>query len=161
MLAFCLRKCMIVGTSTNCSPSCSSRSGVCDGMSSKMILGTSITCSATGKSLSKNWRTSTSCSTISGTGASSIGRPGAESTICFTVCRCTRSCGLTPARRSGRDPRGSSSNDSSKSSGWERGVSWIVAVQFCSLPLPPWSWPSSGVVVTLGQGHRDGQTLVP
>ena len=36
-----------------------------------MILGTSITCSATGTSASTNWSTSTSCSAVSGTGASS------------------------------------------------------------------------------------------
>ena len=66
--------------------------------------------SATGKSASKKRRTSTSCSTISGTGTLRDGTSGAMSTICSTVCRCTRSCGLTPARRSSRAPPGSSSN---------------------------------------------------
>ena len=99
--------------------------------------------------MSKNWRTSTSCSNISGTGASSIGRPGAESMICSRVCRCTRSCGLTAAKRSGRAPLGSSSNDRSKSSGWGgTGPGHLRS---------PWS----DAVVTLGQGHGDAQTFVP
>ena len=39
------------------------------------------------------------------------------SPIGSTVCRRIRSCGLTPTRRSGRAPPGSSSNDRSKSFG--------------------------------------------
>ena len=82
-----------VGTSTNCSTSCGSRTRVRTGMPSRMILGTSITCSATGKSASKKRMMSCSWSTISGTGASSVCRPGTVSTICSTVCRWTRTCG--------------------------------------------------------------------
>ena len=47
-------------------------------------------------------RTSTNYSAISGTGASRDGTSGALSSICSTMCRWVRSCGLTPARRSGR-----------------------------------------------------------
>ena len=54
------------------------------GMSSRMILGTSITCSATRHSVSKKRRTSTSWSPISGTGTSRIGSAGAVSTIWST-----------------------------------------------------------------------------
>ena len=54
----CSTKTGPVGTSTKCSTSCGSRSGVRDGMSSKLILGTSITCLATtSKNVTKNWRT--------------------------------------------------------------------------------------------------------
>ena len=56
------------------------------GMSSREILGTSITCSATGHSVLKKRRTSTSCSPISSTGTSRIGSAGAVSTIWSTGC---------------------------------------------------------------------------
>ena len=79
-------------------------------------------CSATSKSASKKRRTSTSCSSISGTRTSRDGTSSALSSICSTVCRCARSCGLTPAKRSGRDPLDSSSNNS-KNSGWRVGSS--------------------------------------
>ena len=62
----------IVGNSTSCSASCGSRTEVRGGMRSMMILGTSITCSATGMSASKNWSTSTNCSPICATGTSRI-----------------------------------------------------------------------------------------
>ena len=128
MSTVCSTKTSSVGTSTNCSTSCGSRTGVRIGMSSRMILGTSITCSATGKSASKNWSTSSSCSTISGTGASSVCRPGTVSTICSTVCRWTRTCGLPlsvflikqPEERLGR-----------------RGAS-VVVTRRASRALPPW-----------------------
>ena len=91
-----------VGTSTNCSARCGSRKYRV-GTSSRMILGTSITCSATGKSASKNWSTSTSCSTIRGTGASRIRAMGSASTICSTVRPCTRSCGRGSGSRADAD----------------------------------------------------------
>ena len=91
---------MIVGTSTSCSASCGSRTGVRTESSSMRILGTSITCSGTW--ISCGAKTSTnSCSSISGTGTSNI----SEGMICSTVCRWTRSCGLTSESRSGREPR--------------------------------------------------------
>ena len=79
--------------------------------------------------------------------------------------RCTCSCGLTPARWSGRTPPGSSSNDRSKSSGWEKGVSRIVAVWFCSLSPSPalaffcplgaaWWLHSARAIVTLRRSCR-------
>ena len=78
------------------------------------ILGTSITCSGTWKS--NCLRTSTSWSTIYGTGSSKVGKE-AKSTICCTVRRCTRACGPDTADSwSGRTPPGSSSK--LKSSGW-------------------------------------------
>ena len=67
-------------------------------------------------------------------------------TICSTVCPCTGSYGLTPARRSGRAPPGSSSKDNSKSSGWRGGVSQIVAPCSSSRSPPPRSCPSSDLV---------------
>ena len=69
----------------------------------KVILGASITCSGT--TVSSGLSTSTSWSTICGTGASSSGTSGTGSTIYSTVRRCTRSCGPdTSSRRSGREP---------------------------------------------------------
>ena len=62
------------------------------------ILGTSITCSGTWISCGAKASTN-SCSSISGTGTSSI---GAEM-ICSMVCQ-SRSCGLTSVSQSGREP---------------------------------------------------------
>ena len=75
------------------------------GTSSGRILGTSITCSRTVKSLSKNRSTSGSCSTNCGTGASRIctmGEQQTKSTMCSMVCRWTRSCGRGSPRTPGR-----------------------------------------------------------
>ena len=59
------------------------------------------------------WRTSGNCSTISGTGTSSIGTRTNASIICSTVCRCVRSCGPGgSARLAGRHPAVSSSYNS-------------------------------------------------
>ena len=53
------------GTSTNCSASCGTRSDArCGMVSSRVIVGTSITCSATTGSVTKNWTTSDNWSTI-------------------------------------------------------------------------------------------------
>ena len=53
------------GTSTNCSASCGARSDArCGMVSSRVIVGTSITCSATTGSVTKNWTTSDNWSTI-------------------------------------------------------------------------------------------------
>ena len=70
-----------------------------------------MTCSESVVSVPKNWSTFGSCSSVCGTGASRVGK-GAKSTICCTVRRCTQSCGLTPARRSGRDPAAGTSSTS-------------------------------------------------
>ena len=70
--------------------------------SSMRISGTSITCSETWISCGAKASTN-SCSSTSGTGTSSIG----ARMICSTVCRWTRSCGLTWKSRSGRAPPGS------------------------------------------------------
>ena len=139
MSTFCLaigRKNKKVGTSTNCSANCGSRTEVRGGMSSTKILGTPKTCSATGNSESRQRRTSTSCSPISGTGTSRDGKNGALSPICSTVCRWT-SCGLTPARRLCRDP---AAGTSSLGSGMLRNVA-----VYCSFP-PPRPCPSSDLV---------------
>ena len=121
--------------STSCSTRCGSRHKRRAGMSSRETLGTSITCSATGHSVSKKRKTSTSCSPISGTRTSRIGSAGAVSTIWSAECCWTRSCGLTPARRSGRDPvAGTSSTSMAKY--------WVPAT---------WGWdvPELGRVVQL------------
>ena len=82
-------------------------------------------------------KTSTNCSAISGTGAD--GTTGALSTMCSAVCRWTRSCGLTPAKRSGRTTPVSSSTNRSKSSGWggggfcRRGASCLSSCPFSPL----------------------------
>ena len=139
-------------------------------MTSLKILGTSITCSTSGKELSRIFSTSTSCSTTSGTGASSIGRTGAPSAICSTVCRCTRSCGPDTAEsRSGREPPSSGTLTSSRpwyrvTGSWEVGASgiWPCASPRTHLPALAIVCPRGGCVVSkLGQGHRDAQTLVP
>ena len=62
-------------------------------------------------------RTSTNCSTTSGTGESGIGKETKVSMICCTVRRWTRSCSVTSARRSGRVPPSSSSNSEKSSVG--------------------------------------------
>ena len=155
---------MIVGTSTSCSASCGSRTGVRAESSSMRILGTSITCSGTWISCDAKASTN-SCSSISGTGTSSI---GAEM-ICSTVCRWSRSCGLTSVSRSGREPlaAGASSRSRKKCcapAAWGRELLRIVAVKFnsysprgpCRL-LSPWSC----VMVILGKCHCDAQTLMP
>ena len=105
-----------------------------------MIVGTSITCSATTGSEAKNLTTSAAWPTICGTGASRTGtRTG--STFCSTVRRRTRSCGLTSVSRSGRDlATGTSSTSMAKywvPAAWGVGVFRIVAVQFNSLPHSP------------------------
>ena len=64
----------------------------------------SMTCSTSGTNLSKIFSTSLTESTVCGTGSWRSGRTGAKSTICSTMRRGTPSCGLTPARRSGREP---------------------------------------------------------
>ena len=92
--------------------------------------------------LSMILRTSTNRST------SRIDRPGEESTICSTVCRVTRSCGPTPARRSGRGSSSYSEKSSVSlqpncSSGSEERRSW---------PLP---WQSSA------SAERCGGSLLP
>ena len=61
---------MIVGNSTSCSASCVSRTTVRTGTSSGRILGTSITCSGSGKSVPKNCARFGNCSTICGAGSS-------------------------------------------------------------------------------------------
>ena len=89
-------------TSTSCSTSChGSESNARCGMESCEVLGTSITCSATGKSAPKKRRTSTNWATICCTRASKICTMGPSSAGCSTVRRRTRSCGLC---RAGRPP---------------------------------------------------------
>ena len=89
----------IVGSSTSCSANCVSRTAVRMVTSSSKILGTSITCSGTGRSVSKKRMTSCSCSTICGTGSSRRGTRGTASTFCSMVRRRTRSCDLTSESR--------------------------------------------------------------
>ena len=128
MTTVCSTKKGNVGTSTNCSASCGSQRTVRCGMASCEILGTSITCSGT--ELSKSLSTSTSWSTICGTGASrsSIGTGTKDSIICSAVCRWIRSCGPRGSTRPvGRNPPGSSSK-SWKSYGWGGGVVRNLAV---------------------------------
>ena len=99
--------------------------------------------------------TSTNCSTISGTGSSSIGKETKVLMICSTVCRWTRSCGLTPARRSGQEPPSSGTLSSSRP--WYRvSGSWdgsYYGTRPCnSSRTPPRSWPSS---VPLGRSGAE------
>ena len=55
--------------------------------------------------MSMSFKTSASCSTVCGTGSSTICTLGANSASCSTVCRCTRSCGSCgSARLAGRVP---------------------------------------------------------
>ena len=98
------------GTTTNCSTSCGSRSAVrCGMLSSRKILGTLVTCSATtGRNVTKTWRTSTNWST---TGASSA----RTSLHPMPPCRSTFPCGLSSARRVGGAPAASSPPSSSVS----------------------------------------------
>ena len=101
----CLRKYKIVGTSANCSATCRRRRSPstkrCWILSCE-ILGTSITCS--GNKVSRILKTSNSWFPIY-TRASRVCTEDETSTECSALCRCTRACGLTPARRSGRVPQ--------------------------------------------------------
>ena len=72
---------------------------------------------SSGTVISKGLKTSTSWSTICGTGSPRIRTMGARSTICSTVCRCTRTCGGGSSTGPGRPPPASSSYNW-KSSGW-------------------------------------------
>ena len=67
--------------STSFSASCVSRTAVRIGTSSGKILGTSITCSGSGVSVSKKCMMSSICSTICGAGSSRVGNEGTASTI--------------------------------------------------------------------------------
>ena len=109
-------------------------------MSSTKILGTSMTCSGT--ATSKSVETSTSSSPISSTGKSRDGKNGALSPNSSTVCRRTHSCGLTPARRSGRDPAAGTSSTSRKSTqclppgGWDAPERGRLVLLVPTRPLP-------------------------
>ena len=86
------------GTTTNCSASCGARNGAhCGMVSSRVIVGTSITCSATTGSVTKNLTTSDNWSTICGTGTSIIGTGTKDSMFGSTVRRRTRACGPAQA----------------------------------------------------------------
>ena len=101
------------GTSTNCSAVCGTgRTRRRGGRERLEILGTSISC--TGTKRSTIFRKSSNLSTICGTGTSTASNPGATSPNCSTVCRRTRTCCLTPARRSGRDPAAGTSSTSNE-----------------------------------------------
>ena len=96
---------MIVGTSTNCSTINGSDRAAREGQDDdEEIMGTLITCSATGKS--KRRKNSSTLSTICGTGASRICTIGASSEGSSTKCRSTRPCGCTSTRSAGRIPGG-------------------------------------------------------
>ena len=86
------------GTSTNCSAVCGTgRDRQRGGRERLEILGTSISCSGTGRSTI--FSTSSNLSTSCGTGASSSGTTGTQSTVCSMVRRCTRSCGPDTSSR--------------------------------------------------------------
>ena len=106
----------------SCSASCGSRTGVRAESSSMRILGTSIICSGTWKSCGAKTSTN-SCSSISGTGTSIIG----AATICSTVCRWSRSCGLTSESRSGRENPTAGTSSTSKAKCWVP-AAWGVGV---------------------------------
>ena len=79
-----------VGTSTNCSTNCGSGRAAREGQDDdEEIMGTSITCSATGRS--KRRKKSIALSTICGTGALRICTYGKSSINC-SVCRATYTC---------------------------------------------------------------------
>ena len=125
-------------------------------------MGTAVVCSGT--AVSKRLSTATNSSIICGSGTPRVCTTGEMSPICSTVCRRTRSCGLTP-RGGQAAPPGSASNYRSKSSGWGGGASGASP---CSssrtllLPSPGHvlsSW--SCMVVTLGQSHGDAHPCIP
>ena len=96
---------MIVGTSTNCSTINGSDRAAREGQDDdEEIMGTSITCSATGRS--KRRKKSIALSTICGTGASRICTYG-KSSINWLVCRATLTCQpATSDRGAGRPKTG-------------------------------------------------------
>ena len=94
-----------VGTSTNYSTLCGTRSTERCGTLPCEILGTSITCSGT--TLSKSLKTPSSWSSICGTGSSRTYTGTKVSTIWSTVCR---SCGQGSSIGPGRSPAAGSSS---------------------------------------------------
>ena len=139
----------IVGTSTSCSASCVSRTRARIGTSSDKILGTSITCSGSGKGMSRKCARFSNCPTICGAGSSRVSK-GTGSTICCTVRRCARSCGLTSESRSGREPR----RQAQHRRPWQStlclppGEEDASGTPPCSATRdpPPRPWPSPGAV---------------
>ena len=122
-------------------------------------MGTSMTCSTSGTKLSRIFRTATIESTSCGSGSWRRGRTGAESAICTTIRRGTRSCGLTPERRSGREPP--SSGTLSLSSRLKYRVpgseGWVLPERGRVLHLEPTPWPWLSPVPV----GRCGATLQP
>ena len=140
--------------------------------SAEESLGTSITCSTSGTNLSRILSTSTTESTVYGTRAWRSGRTGAESTICSTMCRGTRSCGLTPARRSGREPPSSGTLSLSSRLKYRVPGSWEVGALgtspcTSSRTHPPalavsyrcalWCWDSTRAMATLIHAYLRGK----
>ena len=127
------------GTSTNCSASCGARSGApCGMVSSRMIVGTSITCSATRSSVTKNLTTSADWSTIYGTRTSTIGTGARDSMIGSTVCRRNRACGPAGSPRLGRPPpAGAPPRRAGRAPAGKEGASVPVARRACPRAPPP------------------------
>ena len=98
---------MIV-TSTSCSASCGSRTNVRTGLFSRMILGTSITCSATG---TKHRQTGAHPPAVP-TSAAQENRESRATVRRQSAPQCAADCGMTTARRSGRDPAAGTSSTS-------------------------------------------------
>ena len=94
-----------VGTSTNCSADCGSGIREREGHGEQEILGTSITCSAIGRSRIR--KVSATWSTICGTGRSRICTNGQTVPKSSTQCRSTHTCQpATSDRGAGWPPAG-------------------------------------------------------
>ena len=125
-----------------------------------MILGTAITCSETGHSVSKKRRTSTSCSPICRTGASRIRTNLQVASACSTVCCSTRSCGQQQVRP---HPARLLNEVEEHRLGKKNSRPERVCVVHLTLllPGPCLLLALCAVVLTLGKGHLDAHLCIP
>ena len=154
------------GTSTNCS-TCRSRSEERCGTLCRMTLGTSMTCSASSKELSRIFSTPPLSPSSAAQRCGEAGRPAQNRR---SAPRCA--AGLAPAAWRRRDGKAARPRAAAHYRRRERsaacGGSWVVGASGsppCSAPRvpPPGPSPSSGAVrcgAGTRQGHCDGLTFV-
>ena len=137
-----------VGISINCSTTHGLRRTVREGHDDEETLGTSITCSAIGKSMRR--KESVTLSTICGTVRSRICTNWQTIPMSSTKCRCTRSCQPATSDRGAGRPLGERRF---------RNVA-VQCISCLSSPGPCHLRALCAVVQRLGKGHCDRHPLV-